>query len=309
MIFYASGNYTDVVLRYIIDHDIPLLSSFAYDHWRARTNEIMRQRQNTGKPRIPHMLDSGAFTTWAQGSVVDLGKLCDTCKLLLDKSSDVCDWSFIALDVIPGKVGQAPTKDDMDTACRGSEANYNTMLRQLPGATIIPVFHVGDPPWLAQHYLDTGADYIALGMSQAISEGQRVVHAAANARLFGTRKLHGLAATGTKMLRATGWYSVDSAAWIYSAAMGSIGILVGDRLWNIAVSDTSPKTKDFDGHYKTLSRDHREEVRRRIESLGYTVDGLAQSYEQRWTWNLEQYRQACLYAAGAPKRLAQEGLF
>jgi hypothetical protein len=308
VIFYVSGEYNDAVLAYVVDRCLPLLSSFAYDSWQHRAKFIIQRLRITGR-KVPHLLDSGAFTTWSKGKQVDLALLCKACNVLLDKTADVCDWTFIALDVIPGKPGQAITRREMEQACHGSAHNYDTMRRQVPGGTILPVFHVGDPPWLAQHYLRAGAQYVALGMSQAISEAQRVVHATANARLFDGCKLHGLAATGTRMLRATPWYSVDSAAWIYSAAMGGIAIMLGDRLWNIAVSDTSPRTKDFDGHYKTLAPAHQEEIARRVAAAGYTVDKLASSYEQRWIWNIEQYRAACAYAAQAPKLTAQEGLF
>ena len=306
MLFYVSGEYNDAVLSHVVANRLPLLSSFAYDSWRPRAQYIASQLRGTGH-RIKHFLDSGAFTTWSKGKAVDMKRLCDTCNRLQDEYGDVCEWTFVALDVIPGKPGEAITPAVIDVASRGTADNYNHMRKVVRG-TVLPVFHVGDPAWLVKEY--AGVDYVALGMSQAISEDERVRHAARNSRLFPGVRLHGLAATGGRMLRAAPWHSVDSSAWIYSAAMGGISIVLRNgKLVNIAVSEHSPKASDMDGHFTTMPATTQQYIRALVEAEGFTINKLATSYEARWLWNIGQYSKACERAAGAVMAHVQEGLF
>ena len=49
------------------------------------------------------MIDSGAFTAWSSGKVIDLEQYCDDCNRILDDYGDCMDLVFVALDDIPGK--------------------------------------------------------------------------------------------------------------------------------------------------------------------------------------------------------------
>lgn len=302
MIFYVSGNYNDEgqIIDYLVARDCAVLTSFAYPKiLQFRTRALAAKLRASGK-RMLHMLDSGAFTAWVSGKMVDLPDLIRTCNMLQDRYSDCMDWTFISLDVIPGFKGTDPTPDDLRTAWVQSARNYQTMCRQVQGH-VKPVFHTGDPWELAEvHY--TQARYLGIGMSQDLSETERVRFAVRVAKRLGGRQLHGLAATGHRMLRAAPWYSVDSAAWIQSAAMGGINwTLPGGKLISIAISDQSPRRKEFDAHYNSLAPIVQDAIRAQVEASGVRLEDLQRTYQHRWLWNIGQYRAAVDAAAAFHK--------
>lgn len=315
MIYYASGKYTDEVLDYFIDKDLSLLSSFAYaQNTSNRTRYLAAKLRGTGK-KLNHMLDSGAFTAWAQGTTVDLDQLCTVVNRALDNFGDVFNWSFVALDVIPGVKGTPATVENVMDACQQSVANYQTMLRKCPvDADILPVFHVGEPEWVIDIYKT--ARHIGIGLSQNVHEKDRVAWARRNQEVFKGQHLHGLAATGWDMLRCAPWYSVDSASWLAFANYGRVMIPKLDgSLYPLTVSQESGRKQTRDAHYLTLSDVHRMEVDGLVEELGHNIDTLKTSYTARWLWNLDRYRDMCQAADrwyqhyGRQQALAEAGLF
>lgn len=312
MIFYVSGEYDDSVREHLVLHDIPVLSSFAYADTLPKKLAFLAKHLRAAGKRMDHMLDSGAFTTWSKGGEVDIDALCDTCNAVLDQYGDVFNWTFIALDVIPGKKGRAMTDEDIATACVGSARNYGIMRQRVKGY-VKPVFHVGDPDWLIEEYKE--ADYIGLGFSQAIPERERVAWARTNVAKFAGKRLHGLAATGRAMLRCAPWHSVDSAAGIYAAAMGGIAWMRPDgTMSTLAVSEHSPKIKDFDAHYDSLPPLTQRVIADRVEACGFTIERLRTDYKARWIWNIERYNETCQaaeawYRTVRPKAGVQEELF
>lgn len=308
--FFVSGNYNKGsfgILEYLVATESAVLTSFAYRSiLRERTPLLAEECRRQGK-RMEHMIDSGAFTAWSSGKVIDLEQYCDTCNDLLQQYGDVMDFTFVALDKIPGEKGRPMTAEDRLEACKISAANYHYMCKHVEGF-VKPVFHTGDPDWLLMEYAD--ADYISFGMSQQWSEDERVAWAAANAHKVEGRKLHGLAATGYRMLRAAPWYSVDSAAWQYCASMGGINwVRPSGRIMSIAISQESPKQKDFDQHFLTMSKLHQEMLIAEMEKLGTTIDELSREYAARWKVNIHMYRKACEMASVAPQTAIQGGLF
>lgn len=309
--FYVSGNYNNaadnMLVDYLLDIKSPILSSYAYKgvlYPRAQTfAEKLRER----KQRLKHMIDSGAFTSWSSGKVINLDEYCDACNQLLDDYGDCMDLVFVALDEIPGKKGRETTQADRDTACTISAKNYDVMRERVRGV-VKPVFHTGDPDWLLKHYAES--DYISFGMSQALSEVERVAWVVNSRHKAKGKKLHGLAATGFSMLRAARWHSVDSAAWQYCASMGGMNWVKQDgRLIALAISNESPKQKDFDGHYNTLSFCHQEVIRAAVEKAGLTIEELQSQYVARWRWNIACYHEACRRASDAPLINLEKGLF
>lgn len=294
MIFYVSGELTDFILDFVIEHRLPLLSSFAYKSWRERCVTIAGKLRGSGA-RIQHILDSGAFTSWSKGSEVHLPDLVGTANYLQEAYADCIDWTFIALDKIPGTKGQAITAADAATACKISADNYGFMLRNVTGY-VMPVFHTGDPAWLADTYKD--APYVGLSMSQNLSDQGRLVSGQQSAAQFVGRKLHGLAATGVRTLRITKWYSVDSASWLLWGVYGAICVMrQNGSLTMLPISNESRLVKQQDRHFTTLSAIERDSVALMIESYGLTVAQMASSCEHRTLFNLQQFQLVCSAAA------------
>lgn len=311
MIFYVSGNYNNAgnqILEWLVEIDAATLTSFAYKSMvRDRTPLLANYARSQGK-RIKYMLDSGAFTAWSNGKKIDLDQLIDTANELQDKYSDCIDFIFVALDEIPGSKGRATTEEDCKTACLNSAKNYEAMRDRIDGI-VKPVFHTGDPDWLIEDaYAD--AEYIGIGMSQNLSEQDRISFAADIVKKYPEKKMHGLAATGFKMMRAAAWHSVDSAAWQYAASMGSINWLRPDgRLLAIPISNESPKQKESDQHFRSLPGITQGAIEAAVTDFGLTINELASNYAARWKWNVVQYRRAVDYAALNKQAYHQGGLF
>lgn len=306
--FFISGNYNEkgnAVMEYIADSQSSLLTSFAYPAMvRNRTAILAGLLRSKGK-RVHHMLDSGAFTAWSSGKVIDREALINTANSLLDKYSDCMDFTFVALDAIPGKKGRPTTPEEAASACVISADNYDVMRKRIP-AYVKPVFHTGDPDWLIDRYSD--AEYVGFGMSQNLSEAERVSWAMKAFTRFPGKKIHGLAATGFKMIRAVRWHSVDSAAWQYAASMGAINWMrPNGALVALNISDESPRQKDLNAHFRTLPMIMQEEIRAAAATRGFTIESLAANYYDRWLWNIYMYQQLC--ATAKTINFMQEGFF
>lgn len=306
MIFYVSGNYAGdfAFMDWLITNKSAILTSFAYPR-------ILEERIRVGAPmlrergqKMLHMLDSGAFTAWSSGKVINLSSYCDTCKRLLEEYSDCYDWVFVSLDVIAGERGRTPSEEELNAAAKQMITNYDYLRKNVHGI-VKPVFHTGDPAWLLNAYAD--AEYIGIGMSQNFTERERVAFASWAGRSI-KAKLHGLAATGYEMLRAVAWHSVDSAAWQYAASMGGINwMLPNGQLISIAASKESPRNKEFGAHVSTLPPAIIEAIEVKAVERGTDLNKLATIYQERWKWNVLEYEAACKKAI--PRLDFQEGLF
>lgn len=307
--FYVSGNFNNEggITDYLVREQCSVLTSFAYPKMvRDRTAALAERLRANGK-KINHMIDSGAFTAWVSGKKINLQSYAKTCNELQQSYSDCMDFIFVSLDSIPGAKGRETTKEDMETACKESAANYDYLRKEVNGK-IKPVFHTGDPDWLLAHYAD--ADYISFGMSQNLQEEERVQWVVRNAAKAIGKKLHGLAATGHRMLRAAPWHSVDSAAWQYAASMGAMNwVKPSGKLLALSVSKESPRQKNIDGHVTSLPALLQDQIRAKLEAAGTSLDALRESYAARWLWNIACYREACRIASDAPRLLAEQGLF
>lgn len=311
MYFYISGSYNKekLILDYAAETLCPVLASFAYPKIvEFRLEAIASRLRASGKGKLKFMIDSGAFTAWSNGAVIDINKLIECALRARDDYSDVFDFSFVALDAIPGKKGRRTTDEDRATACETSAKNYEIMFSAI-GHEVKPVFHTGDPDWLVGCYRD--ADVVGLGMALDISEESRIGVAQSNALKFPGKKLHGLAATGWNMMRAVRWYSIDSAAWMYAASMGALNwVKPNGRLVAIPISAKSPKLKELDSHIDTLPAEFREMIAKALrDEAGLDIEEARHSGEVRQVWNARQYRKVAEAAAAGEVIKPTKGLF
>lgn len=294
-------------MDYLVREQCSVLTSFAYPKMVRDRTAALAVRLRETKRKINHMIDSGAFTAWASGKKIDLEQYARTCNELQQQYADCMSFVFVSLDSIPGAKGRETTAEDIASACQESAKNYDYLRKAVQGK-VKPVFHTGDPEWLLEHYAD--ADYISFGMSQNLHEEERVQWVMRNAPKAADKKLHGLAATGYRMLRAAPWHSVDSAAWQYAASMGAMNwVKPSGQLLALGVSKESPKQKELDGHVASMPDIVQEEIRARLVAQGTSIEELRQGYAARWLWNIACYREACAIASSAPRIAAQEGLF
>lgn len=230
------------------------------------------------------LFDSGAFTSWSKGHMVDLKELIETYRKLVNKyGSSVKNVWLINLDVIPGSPGRTALKDEIDEAIKQSDINFRELTREF-GSIVLPVFHQNEDEARLKEVADM-ADYICVSPRNDVVEKYRVEWAQYVHSLIPGKKTHGLATTGEQMMLRVPWYSVDSATWLYIGAMGNVAYLCGSKLNTIAISNESPARYDMYCHYETSSNLVKEAVRERASEHGITVDELKRDHMARKLMN------------------------
>lgn len=296
MIFYASGTFVNpAIQRAIVEYRIAFLTSFAYRTalWQQLPPLAAQLRER--KRKVAFMMDSGAFTAWSSGKEIDINRLIDACNKVEDEYADCLDVVYVSLDRLPGRKGIKPTEEELKSAVEESVKNYEVMKRRVRGY-VKPVFHLGDAEWAADYYAKR-VDYIGLGASRDQPYEARRKWAADMGIRFAGKKLHGLAMTGTRMLRTVAWHSVDSAAWVQWAGFGAIAwVRPNGALVTIPVSQESPRAKDMDGHLATLSDPIRERINEELKALGTNETEVRESSEARSIVNIVMFQRACDWA-------------
>jgi len=174
------------------------------------------------------MLDSGAFGAWSRGKIIDVNDYVSFCRRF-----PMIDY-YINLDVIPGNKqescdGVRLSAESIECACRESWKNYLRMLKHLPMEKVLPVYHYGESVKWLEKYLGLGVPFLAIGGMVHIGTKakcdwlKRVVRPVvcdSNDSL--AVRTHLLGATNHRMMCCWEWESVDSAAWVIQAGLGTI---------------------------------------------------------------------------------------
>lgn len=150
------------------------------------------------------VLDSGAFSAFNSGKVIDLKQYTKDARAL---EGDLTD--YFALDVIGD--------------FRKGLVNYEHMLSE--GARPIPVYHPGEP-WRVLDILKATAHKIAIGSGRDLSDKGTSVRGSAReyveqvfARAW-PKRIHGLALSRAGMMDLFPFDSVDSTTWIIMPGYG-----------------------------------------------------------------------------------------
>jgi len=193
------------------------------------------------------MIDSGAFSVWQSGAAIDIVAYAEYCR----GSKAHC---FVNLDVIP----EGPDQKSSDRAPRKGWMNYTLMSRELPGKTVIPVYHYGeDRKWLDK-YKGDGCDYIGLGGLASVSGPKRRAWLDSLRKDLQKVRVHGFAVASHDILSAFPWHSVDSTTWAMHAQVWHV--LVPKRRgggWDYTQTPMavklSPRGRKGDDHIDRLS--------------------------------------------------------
>lgn len=240
------------------------------------------------------MLDSGAFTAWTKGekelSVEELSKVYDdTLRKLSKKIKEV--W-LINLDVIPGGPGRVPPTEEIQQCLDASDVNFK-ILRKRFGDRVLPVYHQTEGVARLKQVARM-SDYIGLGFRQDFAESDRIRYAEEALAVLAPmgKKAHGLATTGYKMLSRTCFDSVDSATWLYIAAMGGI-MFIDDKgiIDSTAISSSSPRQTELRAHYNSLDPSEQALVLSRLKDAGATLEQVQSDLSYRILFNAHQMRE------------------
>lgn len=196
------------------------------------------------------MLDSGAFSVWNTGDVLDIEEYIEFCH----EYGHLFE-TIVSLDAIPGKPAapsdrQQKYQKDPEKLKKAlarwnnmpelshedaAEQSFRNWIRMKEaGIDAMPVFHRGEDSGLLQRYLDAGADYIGIGGIAVdktkgnfnIVKGagflQEVFTELCNRDGYPIVKTHGFGITKISTIRKYPWYSVDSTSFMKAPSFGVI---------------------------------------------------------------------------------------
>lgn len=257
------------------------------------------------------MLDSGAFTAFTKGHKVTLDILVATYDDTLSKlSKRIKEVWLINLDVIPGEFGRIASPEEIQRALDASDENFK-VLRKRYGERVLPVYHQTENSARLRAVV-AQAPFIGAGFRQDFSEEHRI-RCAEEVLAYAHSKgvlVHGLATTGYKMLARAPFDTVDSASWLYTAAMGGIYFLdqVGN-LAEVAISSRSPSQRNVRGHYKTVTQPERDWIDARVKLAGATIEQVEKDVSYRILVNAYEMREWLANLPPKPDNKLVKGLF
>lgn len=216
------------------------------------------------KNDVDLFMDSGAFSAYTQGAVIDLQEYIDFVK----QHEGVLEV-YANLDVI----GDA----------KATWKNQKKMERQ--GLMPMPCYHFGEEwKWLDRYIRQY--DYIALG-GIAVKKNYEILtrwldecfYRICDSNGIPKVKVHGFGITSLRLIFRYPWYSLDSTSWVVTSRMGIIFVprrKNGDwsyerEPFKVAVSNRSPSKKDAGRHFDNMSPGMKKLVLAYIEEKGYTM--------------------------------------
>lgn len=162
------------------------------------------KKVNPGWPTKSTMLDSGAYSAWNSGQVIDFDLLCEEMR-------QPC-WNYkVGLDVI----GDGPA----------SLAN-NLKMKSL-GLEVIPVFHYGEDFEILKEY-KTQFPYLGIGGRPQQKDLRERWLDQCFARVY-PAKIHLFGCGEFSLLKKWPFYSADTASWFTGASYGSSAATPGLR--------------------------------------------------------------------------------
>lgn len=273
MRIYLAGYYNGKASAYEIGQDQYswFLESYHYINTARHVNAIRKDRRTI-------FLDSGAFSAFTKGANI---KLEDYARYI-HKNKDI--------------IHLAANLDDLHKREQLTWNNQKAL--EALGVKALPVFHTReDPAWLKK-YIDAGYDYIALGGMVPESKtwlkgwlddiwGNYLVDGNGRARI----RIHGFGLTTFDLMLRYPWFSVDSTSWVLAGRYGLVWY-VDERGFPVRlyISDQSPKRKDWDSHFDTLSPIHKKKLTEQIEARGFKVDELRSIYWKRDLFNIATFK-------------------
>lgn len=238
------------------------LESYHYVHKDAA---VARMRLDDTKV----FLDSGAFSAFMLGSVIDIDKYL----AYIHANYDILEQCSVLDGIGDPKL-----------------TLQNQRYMESNGVTPIPCFHYGEDESYLKRYID-GYEYISLGGMVPISTPQLyhwldriwsryLTDQHGRARV----KVHGFGLTRLSFLWRYPWYSVDSTSWQQAGSAGRL-IMPPDGK-TVAISNQSPSRRQAGQHYDTVSPIEQGVLSHEVASRGFDLARMHETYLARWCWNL-----------------------
>lgn len=273
MRIYLAGYYNGKASAYEIKDDQYkwFLESYHYINTSRHTAAIRRDKRTV-------FLDSGAFSAFTKGAQIRVEEYA----AFIHKNKDI--------------VHLAANLDDLHKREQMTWDNQKAL--ESLGLKIVPVFHTRENPSWLKKYMDAGYDYLALGGMVPESKAwlknwlddiwsSYLVDGKGRPRI----KIHGFGLTTFDLMLRYPWYSVDSTSWVLAGRYGLIWYVDDQgKPVRLYISDQSPKRKDWDSHFDTLSPIHRKKLTDQIEQRGFKTDELRSIYWKRDLFNIATFK-------------------
>jgi hypothetical protein len=172
------------------------------------------------------IIDSGAFSVWSNGGSVDINDYAKFCKDVKEILSPNINLYCVNLDVLPGKFGERPNKEEREnSATKGWE---NMLYLESLGLKVIHVFHQHeDFSWLIK--LSEHSDYIGVSPANDCSMREKELWMNKVYSIIKDKvKTHGFAVTSHTQLYKYPLFSCDSSSWTAPGRFGRIPIFTDD---------------------------------------------------------------------------------
>ena len=257
-------------------------------------------------------LDSGAYSAWSRGSVIDLDEYVAFIRANIEHI-DV----YPCLDVIPGKLNEIASGKERDDAAEATWQNFLYMRAE--GLDPIPVYHYGEHERHLERMLAYGCDYIGIGGLVGVSGPLRMLwldrlfKRITDAKGMPIVKTHGFGMTSVPLIFRYPWYSVDSTTWIKITMSGAVLLpamrgnefVFDDVPTIVSVSNRSPKAGEGGKHGNTLSPAMRAILDRWLVRCGKTYEEVAEHYYHRAVVNVTFFKLVSELAAVRPFKTDQ----
>jgi len=234
------------------------------------------------------IVDSGAFTVWNKGGVIN-------CVDYAKKLVELLPHFDIAanLDVIPGKKGMAAkdyTAEITERAASQGWKNYCAIQFAI-GAygfkpnRLMPIYHQGESmDWLKR--MADSCDYIGISPSNDYATSQRQ-HWLDDVfdylrSLPKLPKTHGYAVTSPVLMKQYPWFSVDSASWVQQGGYGQVSTPLG--IVTLTDRESIMGKADAMGG-RDWSPEMKQKVADYLTSIGLDVEEVKKSHHERWKAN------------------------
>lgn len=241
---------------------------------------------------IPHtklgslsFVDSGAFTSWTQGKIIDV----DTYINWINEHSDLIDL-YGQVDTIPGLLSGTLNRNVFYESAKKSWENYLYMRPKMKNPDgLLYTYHAGEPiNYLknALEFTDEHGNFIPYIALAGVVGNPRVVKYRFFEECFNVIKhssnpnvkVHAFGLTDFSLLEQFPITSSDSTSWVMCGAMGYIVSDFGP----IQISSKRSYSKK---HYLNFSHDMKNCLLDTITKLGFTAEELMDSRDNRIVYN------------------------
>jgi len=208
------------------------------------TADALAMLRNAGN-RVRWVLDSGAFTAWKTGKIIDLDEYCRCIESL-----PVAPWRYFVLDVVGDP--------------QRTRENYETMLRR--GLNPVPIFTRGEKRAALDEYYKT-SDVVGFGGLVGTKASSRLAYVHSTVKANKGRRVHLLGFTQMDHIKALRPYMCDSSSWEAAKRYGGAFVYMGLGrfvLFNRKSAQEKPSA----------------DIVERMYAMGFPVSELAQ--EAKW---------------------------